>query len=151
MGQFFRHQKFQEAFVIGLQSLWAWFISFLKKALHFWGYHPTPLPTQSPEAVSAVGKLSYNQLVEKIITCKHSSDTNLVTEGDIPPFSSAILCGGNDGYRGLVFIVCFSTTTSHENVGTGSGSLGSCLFRSLMYPPVPSAVPVCSDSIYLSG
>ncbi|XP_026953587.1 ubiquitin carboxyl-terminal hydrolase MINDY-1 isoform X3 [Sagmatias obliquidens] len=36
---------------------------------------------QSPEAVSAVGKLSYNQLVEKIITCKHSSDTNLVTEG----------------------------------------------------------------------
>ncbi|XP_074044870.1 ubiquitin carboxyl-terminal hydrolase MINDY-1 isoform X2 [Macrotis lagotis] len=36
---------------------------------------------QSPEAVSAVGKLSYNQLVEKIITCKHSNDTNLVTEG----------------------------------------------------------------------
>ncbi|XP_047581664.1 ubiquitin carboxyl-terminal hydrolase MINDY-1 isoform X2 [Lutra lutra] len=36
---------------------------------------------QSPEAVSAVGKLSYNQLVEKIITCKHSRDTNLVTEG----------------------------------------------------------------------
>ena len=30
--------------------------------------------------MSAVGKLSYNQLVEKIITCKHSSDTNLVTE-----------------------------------------------------------------------
>lgn len=42
---------------------------------------------QSPEAVSAVGKLSYNQLVEKIITCKHSSDTNLVTEGDSPAFS----------------------------------------------------------------
>lgn len=41
---------------------------------------------QNPEAVSAVGKLSYNQLAEKIITCKHSSDTNLVTEGDIPPF-----------------------------------------------------------------
>ncbi|XP_054193614.1 ubiquitin carboxyl-terminal hydrolase MINDY-1 isoform X5 [Homo sapiens] len=36
---------------------------------------------QSPEAVRAVGKLSYNQLVERIITCKHSSDTNLVTEG----------------------------------------------------------------------
>ncbi|XP_008017499.1 ubiquitin carboxyl-terminal hydrolase MINDY-1 isoform X5 [Chlorocebus sabaeus] len=36
---------------------------------------------QSPEAVRAVGKLSYNQLVEKVITCKHSSDTNLVTEG----------------------------------------------------------------------
>ena len=148
MGQFFRHHKFQEAFVIGLQSLWAWFTSFLKKALHFWGYHTTPLPMQSPEAVSAVGKLSYNQLVEKIITCKHSSDTNLVTEGDIPPFS-AILCGGNYGYWGLVFIVCLSTTMSHENVGTRSRSLGSCLFRSLMYPLVPSAVPGCSVSICL--
>lgn len=42
---------------------------------------------QSPEAVSAVGKLSYNQLVEKIITCKHSSDTNLVTEGEPPLLS----------------------------------------------------------------
>lgn len=52
---------------------------------------------QGPEAVSAVGKLSYNQLVEKIITCKHSGDTNLVTEGDIPPFSSAIFGGGNGG------------------------------------------------------
>lgn len=28
-----------------------------------------------------MGKLSYNQLVEKIITCKHSGDPNLVTEG----------------------------------------------------------------------
>ncbi|CAJ0934868.1 unnamed protein product [Ranitomeya imitator] len=37
--------------------------------------------SQSSEAVQAVGKLSYNQLVEKIITCKHSSDPNLVTEG----------------------------------------------------------------------
>ncbi|EMP27953.1 Protein FAM63A [Chelonia mydas] len=36
---------------------------------------------QSPDAAQAVGKLSYNQLVEKIITCKHSSDPNLVTEG----------------------------------------------------------------------
>uniref|UniRef100_A0A8C9LGE8 Ubiquitin carboxyl-terminal hydrolase n=1 Tax=Pavo cristatus TaxID=9049 RepID=A0A8C9LGE8_PAVCR len=36
---------------------------------------------QSPEVVQAVGKLSYNQLVEKIITCKHSGDPNLVTEG----------------------------------------------------------------------
>ncbi|XP_068778677.1 ubiquitin carboxyl-terminal hydrolase MINDY-1 isoform X2 [Struthio camelus] len=36
---------------------------------------------QSPEVVQAVGKLSYNQLVEKIITCKHSSDSNQVTEG----------------------------------------------------------------------
>lgn len=38
-------------------------------------------PLQSPEVVRAVGKLSYNQLVEKIITCKHSGDPNLVTEG----------------------------------------------------------------------
>ncbi|XP_069336733.1 ubiquitin carboxyl-terminal hydrolase MINDY-1 isoform X8 [Eulemur rufifrons] len=44
-------------------------------------YHGWLVDPQSPEAVSAVGKLSYNQLVEKIITCKHSSDTNLVTEG----------------------------------------------------------------------
>ncbi|MEJ1277840.1 MINDY lysine 48 deubiquitinase 1 [Cricetulus griseus] len=44
-------------------------------------YHGWLVDPQSPEAVSAVGKLSYNQLVEKIITCKHSSDLNLVTEG----------------------------------------------------------------------
>ncbi|XP_037354064.1 ubiquitin carboxyl-terminal hydrolase MINDY-1 isoform X1 [Talpa occidentalis] len=44
-------------------------------------YHGWLVDPQSPEAVGAVGKLSYNQLVEKIITCKHSSDTNLVTEG----------------------------------------------------------------------
>ncbi|XP_074205492.1 ubiquitin carboxyl-terminal hydrolase MINDY-1 [Camelus bactrianus] len=44
-------------------------------------YHGWLVDPQSPEAVSAVGKLSYNQLVEKIITCKHSSDTSLVTEG----------------------------------------------------------------------
>ncbi|XP_027717712.1 ubiquitin carboxyl-terminal hydrolase MINDY-1-like isoform X1 [Vombatus ursinus] len=44
-------------------------------------YHGWLVDPQSPEAVSAVGKLSYNQLVEKIITCKHSNDTNLVTEG----------------------------------------------------------------------
>lgn len=37
---------------------------------------------QIPEVARAVGKLSYNQLVEKIITCKHSSDPNMVTEGD---------------------------------------------------------------------
>ncbi|KAK2497292.1 hypothetical protein MC885_020241 [Smutsia gigantea] len=36
-------------------------------------YHGWLVDPQSPEAVSAVGKLSYNQLVEKIITCKHSS------------------------------------------------------------------------------
>lgn len=67
--------------------LWAGFISFLKRSSLFW-YHPLPPLVQSPEAVSAVGKLSYNQLVEKIITCKHSRDTNLVTEGDGPALSS---------------------------------------------------------------
>lgn len=62
---------------------------------------------QSPEAVSAVGKLSYNQLVEKIITCKHSSDTNLVTEGGRALLSLlGVLCGGNDGYLGVLFTVC---------------------------------------------
>lgn len=54
------------------------FLPFKKKFI-FAVPHSTP---QSPEAVSAVGKLSYNQLVEKIITCKHSSDSNLVTEGN---------------------------------------------------------------------
>uniref|UniRef100_A0A8B9PCV3 Ubiquitin carboxyl-terminal hydrolase n=1 Tax=Apteryx owenii TaxID=8824 RepID=A0A8B9PCV3_APTOW len=44
-------------------------------------YHGWLVDPQSPEVVQAVGKLSYNQLVEKIITCKHSSDSNLVTEG----------------------------------------------------------------------
>ncbi|XP_030042892.1 ubiquitin carboxyl-terminal hydrolase MINDY-1 isoform X2 [Microcaecilia unicolor] len=42
------------------------------------GWLPEP---QGPEVLQAVGKLSYNQLVEKIITCKHSGDPNLVTEG----------------------------------------------------------------------
>lgn len=51
--------------------LGAWFIPSLKGNL----------AVQSPEAASAVGKLSYNQLVEKIINCKHSRDSNLVTEG----------------------------------------------------------------------
>lgn len=44
-------------------------------------YHGWLVDPQSSEAMNAVGKLSYNQLVEKIITCKHSSDPNLVTEG----------------------------------------------------------------------
>ncbi|XP_040267372.1 ubiquitin carboxyl-terminal hydrolase MINDY-1 isoform X2 [Bufo bufo] len=44
-------------------------------------YHGWLVDPQSSEAVQAVGKLSYNQLVEKIITCKHSADPNLVTEG----------------------------------------------------------------------
>lgn len=44
-------------------------------------YHGWLVDPQSPEMVSAVGKLSYNQLVEKIIMCKHSPDPNQVTEG----------------------------------------------------------------------
>nr|XP_033779046.1 ubiquitin carboxyl-terminal hydrolase MINDY-1 isoform X2 [Geotrypetes seraphini] len=44
-------------------------------------YHGWLLEPQGPEVLQAVGKLSYNQLVEKIITCKHSNDPNLVTEG----------------------------------------------------------------------
>lgn len=67
---------------------------------------------QSPEAASAVGKLSYNQLVEKIITCKHSSDTNLVTEGDFLPVSSVDLMWRE--WWPLRFIVfLLSPTTSH--------------------------------------
>ncbi|NWU50720.1 MINY1 hydrolase, partial [Dromas ardeola] len=38
-----------------------------------------------PQVVQAVGKLSYNQLVEKIITCKQASDSSLVSEGNGPP------------------------------------------------------------------
>ncbi|XP_033375695.1 ubiquitin carboxyl-terminal hydrolase MINDY-1 isoform X1 [Parus major] len=44
-------------------------------------YHGWLVDPQSPEQVQAVGKLSYNQLVEKIITCKQSSDSSLVSEG----------------------------------------------------------------------
>ncbi|XP_041259932.1 ubiquitin carboxyl-terminal hydrolase MINDY-1 [Onychostruthus taczanowskii] len=44
-------------------------------------YHGWLVDPQSPEQVQAVGKLSYNQLVEKIITCKHASDSGLVSEG----------------------------------------------------------------------
>lgn len=32
-----------------------------------------------------MGKLSYNQLVEKIITCKQASDSSLVSEGNQQP------------------------------------------------------------------
>lgn len=38
---------------------------------------------QSPEMVAAVGKLSYNQLVEKIIDYKHSADSTQVAEGNV--------------------------------------------------------------------
>ena len=34
--------------------------------------------------VAAVGKLSYNQLVEKIIDYKHSADSSRVSEGNTP-------------------------------------------------------------------
>uniref|UniRef100_A0A6J0U1M0 Ubiquitin carboxyl-terminal hydrolase n=1 Tax=Pogona vitticeps TaxID=103695 RepID=A0A6J0U1M0_9SAUR len=44
-------------------------------------YHGWLVDPQIPDVAQSVGKLSYNQLVEKIITCKHSSDPNLVTEG----------------------------------------------------------------------
>ncbi|XP_075580458.1 ubiquitin carboxyl-terminal hydrolase MINDY-1 isoform X2 [Pelecanus crispus] len=44
-------------------------------------YHGWLVDPQSPEVVQAVGKLSYNQLVEKIITCKQASDSSLVSEG----------------------------------------------------------------------
>ncbi|NXI43259.1 MINY1 hydrolase, partial [Galbula dea] len=44
-------------------------------------YHGWLVDPQTPEVVQAVGKLSYNQLVEKIITCKQASDSSLVSEG----------------------------------------------------------------------
>ncbi|KAM9776869.1 ubiquitin carboxyl-terminal hydrolase MINDY-1 isoform 1-T8 [Syngnathus typhle] len=44
-------------------------------------YHGWLVDPQSPEMVAAVGKLSYNQLVEKIIDCKHSVDSAQVSEG----------------------------------------------------------------------
>ncbi|KAL7830065.1 hypothetical protein SRHO_G00311920 [Serrasalmus rhombeus] len=44
-------------------------------------YHGWLVDPQSPEMVSAVGKLSYNQLVEKIIEYKHSADSSRVSEG----------------------------------------------------------------------
>ncbi|KAJ8383387.1 hypothetical protein AAFF_G00220870 [Aldrovandia affinis] len=44
-------------------------------------YHGWLLDPQSLEMVTAVGKLSYNQLVEKIIDYKHSADSSRVSEG----------------------------------------------------------------------
>ncbi|XP_029977199.1 ubiquitin carboxyl-terminal hydrolase MINDY-1 isoform X3 [Salarias fasciatus] len=44
-------------------------------------YHGWLVDPQSPEMVAAVGKLSYNQLVEKIIDFKHSADSSRVSEG----------------------------------------------------------------------
>ncbi|NWX19799.1 MINY1 hydrolase, partial [Aegotheles bennettii] len=51
-------------------------------------YHGWLVDPQSPEVVQAVGKLSYNQLVEKIITCKQASDSSLVSEGEGPRWGS---------------------------------------------------------------
>ncbi|KAM3858563.1 ubiquitin carboxyl-terminal hydrolase MINDY-1 [Diretmus argenteus] len=44
-------------------------------------YHGWLVDPQSPEMVAAIGKLSYNQLVEKIIDYKHSADSSRVSEG----------------------------------------------------------------------
>ncbi|XP_035848843.1 ubiquitin carboxyl-terminal hydrolase MINDY-1 [Sander lucioperca] len=44
-------------------------------------YHGWLVDPQSPEVVASVGKLSYNQLVEKIIDYKHSPDSSRVSEG----------------------------------------------------------------------
>uniref|UniRef100_A0A3Q2PP02 Ubiquitin carboxyl-terminal hydrolase n=1 Tax=Fundulus heteroclitus TaxID=8078 RepID=A0A3Q2PP02_FUNHE len=44
-------------------------------------YHGWLVDPQSPEMAAAVGKLSYNQLVEKIIDSKHSADSCRVGEG----------------------------------------------------------------------
>lgn len=44
-------------------------------------YHGWLVDPQSTEMVAAVGKLSYNQLVEKIIDYKHSADSSRVSEG----------------------------------------------------------------------
>ncbi|XP_029282210.1 LOW QUALITY PROTEIN: ubiquitin carboxyl-terminal hydrolase MINDY-1 [Cottoperca gobio] len=44
-------------------------------------YHGWLVDPQSPETVASVGKLSYNQLVEKIIDYKHSADSSRVSEG----------------------------------------------------------------------
>uniref|UniRef100_A0A3Q2YD82 Ubiquitin carboxyl-terminal hydrolase n=1 Tax=Hippocampus comes TaxID=109280 RepID=A0A3Q2YD82_HIPCM len=46
-------------------------------------YHGWLVDPQVPEMVAAVGKLSYNQLVEKIIDYKHSADSTQVAEGNV--------------------------------------------------------------------
>ncbi|XP_068424946.1 ubiquitin carboxyl-terminal hydrolase MINDY-1 isoform X2 [Clinocottus analis] len=44
-------------------------------------FHGWLVDPQSPETEASVGKLSYNQLVEKIIDYKHSADSSRVSEG----------------------------------------------------------------------
>lgn len=86
---------------------------------------------QSPEAVSAVGKLSYNQLVEKIITCKHSSDTNLVTEGELPCLS----CGSYvEGTKATLIYCSLSTCPAPPHHIPLEGEFGEHI-------SLPSAVP----------
>uniref|UniRef100_A0A672YHG6 Ubiquitin carboxyl-terminal hydrolase n=1 Tax=Sphaeramia orbicularis TaxID=375764 RepID=A0A672YHG6_9TELE len=58
-------------------------------------YHGWLVDPQSPEMVAAVGKLSYNQLVEKIIDYKHSADSSRVSEGntDMSDFNPDLSAG----------------------------------------------------------
>ncbi|XP_068131623.1 ubiquitin carboxyl-terminal hydrolase MINDY-2 [Hyperolius riggenbachi] len=44
-------------------------------------YHGWLVDPEIPEVVTAVGNCSYNQLVEKIISCKQSDSSELVSEG----------------------------------------------------------------------
>ncbi|KAM4675497.1 ubiquitin carboxyl-terminal hydrolase MINDY-2 [Discoglossus pictus] len=44
-------------------------------------YHGWLVDPQIPEVATAVGNCSYNQLVEKIISCKQSDNSELVSEG----------------------------------------------------------------------
>jgi len=44
-------------------------------------YHGWLVDPQSQETVTALGSLGYNQIVEKIVNNKCSSDIDLVTEG----------------------------------------------------------------------
>ncbi|XP_061872346.1 ubiquitin carboxyl-terminal hydrolase MINDY-1 isoform X2 [Colius striatus] len=67
-------------------------------------YHGWLVDPQSPEVVQAVGKLSYNQLVEKIITCKQASDSGLVSEAAAREGELSVFFRNNH----------FSTMTKHK-------------------------------------
>ena len=45
---------------------------------------PFPPSAQMQDIVKAVGSCSYNQLVEKIISCKQSENSELAGEGELP-------------------------------------------------------------------
>ncbi|KAF1382129.1 hypothetical protein PFLUV_G00161240 [Perca fluviatilis] len=62
----------------------------------------------SPEVVASVGKLSYNQLVEKIIDYKHSADSSRVSEGLVQQFLESTAT--QLSYHGL----CELNTTAKE-------------------------------------